>query len=50
MKKLPTIFALVGLIMAVIGTAQAALNIDLIFMTSYKDHLDGTPLTDPLGF
>jgi hypothetical protein len=31
--------------MAVAGTAQAALDIDAIYMTSCKDHLDGVPIS-----
>ncbi len=50
MKKLITICAVVGLIVAVAGTAQAALDIDLIFMTSVKEHLDGTAGGTPWGF
>ena len=50
MKRLITICAVVGLIMAVTGTAQADLDIDAIFMTSCKDHLDDTPITDPWCF
>jgi len=50
MKRLITIYAVVGLIMAVTGTAQADLDIDAIVMTSCKDHLDYTPITDPWCF
>jgi len=50
MKKLTTICAVVGLIVVVTGTAQAALDIDLIFMTSVKVHLDGAAGGTPWGF
>jgi len=50
MKRLIGICAVVGLIMAVTGTAQAALDINGIYMTSCKDHLDGTPITVPWVF
>ncbi len=36
--------------MAVAGTAQAALDINGIYMTSCMDHLDGTPSTNPWVF
>jgi len=49
MKKLITICAVAGLIMAVTGAAQADLDIDAIIMTSVKDYLDGTPVSDPWG-
>ena len=50
MKKLTTICAVVGLIVAVTGTAQADLDIDFIFMTSVKEHLDGTAGGTPWAF
>jgi len=45
MKKLITICAVVGLIMAVTGTAQADLDINAICINSCKDLLDGIPDT-----
>ncbi|MFA5291586.1 MAG: hypothetical protein WC496_00975 [Phycisphaerae bacterium] len=50
MKKLMTVCAVVGLIMATAGTAQAALDVDTIVMTSYKSHTDGTPDFYPWRF
>lgn len=50
MQRLITICAVVGLIVTVTGAAQAALDIDSIFMTSVKDHLDGTAGGTPWGF
>jgi len=49
-KRLITICAVVGLIMAVTGTAQADLDIDAIVITSCKSHLDGIAPTDPWRF
>lgn len=48
--KLLTICAAVGVIMAVTGTAQAALDVNAIVMTSCKDHLDGTADPNPWCF
>src|SRR4030042_101337 len=50
MKKLMTICAVVGLIMAAAGTAQAVLDVDTIVMTTYKSHTDGTPDVSPWRF
>jgi len=53
MKKVLTIFALVGLIMAVTGhgTGGTAHRPDFHdLLTSYKDHLDGTSSSDPWVF
>ncbi len=50
MKKLITTCAVVGLIMAVTGAAQAALDVNTIVMTSCKDFHDGFVETDPWNF
>ena len=54
MKKLLTICAAAGLIMAVTGTAQgdvpAALDVNTIIMTSCKDYNDGVVETLPWNF
>ncbi len=47
MKRLITICAAVGLIMAVTGTAQADLDIHGIYIDSCKDFWNGTPETNP---
>jgi hypothetical protein len=50
MKRLITICAVVGLITAVTGTVQAALDIDAIYIDSCKDYTDGTPDGNPWDF
>ena len=50
MKRLITICAVVGLTMAVTGTAQAALDVNTIVMTSYKTYVDGAAGGTPWCF
>ena len=50
MKKLLTICAAVGLIMAVTGAAQAALDVNAIIMTSCKNYVDGAAGSTPWCF
>ena len=50
MKRLLTICAVVGFIMAVASTVQAVLDVNTIVMTSCKDFLDGDAETNPWNF
>ena len=50
MKRLIAICAVVGLIMAVAGTAQADFDIHGIYINSCKEHWNGIPETNPWGF